>query len=235
MIDYDRSFVTYRNPHANCSTPLHLAASNGYPEEYPEIVRILIINGADVNAQDDRHMETPLYLAAECGYIETVKLLLDYGADVTIQNVNGKTALFASTDPFSRHPKDVQSLLLKAGAGDVMTVFDAVRIGDLARVTQMLDTDPGLIAVIDSGYRDSTLLHHAAETGQVAVAKYLLEKGADINATDRWGWTPLGLAIEFSDSPEMISLLELHNAVEPSNPGYPINNEDAAREWPRGS
>ncbi len=39
-----------------------------------------------------------------------------------------------------------------------------------------------------------TKLHHAALEGDATVARLLLDEGADVNATDRWGRTPLFIA-----------------------------------------
>lgn len=206
LIEFDPSFVQYRNPNAHGRTPLHRAAECGSPD----VVRLLLDRGADINARDELNGVTPLHLAAEHGRVDIVKVLIRHGADVTIQNRKGKTPLFASTDIYNPHRNETQALLLASGASRAMTIFDAVRLGDMTRVIEMVDTDSALVEVRDTGHRDFTLLHHAAETGQVAVAEYLLSRGADPQAEDVWGWTPVSLAEEYSESPEMVALFRSH-------------------------
>lgn len=59
-------------------TPLHLAATIGSAE----IVRLLIQNGADVEACDvDLYRSTPLHFAAQLGKLLAVKALVENGAD----------------------------------------------------------------------------------------------------------------------------------------------------------
>ena len=80
-------------------TPLHLAAA-GYRVE---IVRLLLSAGADVNAGHNHRAGTPLHYAADgcvgglCfdpkRQVETLRELIDQGADVQAQDKNGATAL----------------------------------------------------------------------------------------------------------------------------------------------
>lgn len=58
------------------STPLHLAAQNGFTE----IIGLLLDCGADIN--EDEFEETPLYEAVRFGQIETVQFLLENGANI---------------------------------------------------------------------------------------------------------------------------------------------------------
>src|SRR5262245_8221425 len=80
-------------------TVLHLAAA-GYRVG---IVRRLLESGADPNAAKNRRRSTPLHYAAD-GFItgpawdakrqvETIHCLLDHGADIQLQDMNGATAL----------------------------------------------------------------------------------------------------------------------------------------------
>lgn len=79
-------------------TCLHEAALEGHVD----IVEFLIEKGADVNKQALKagDLETPLIDAAENKHFETVKILLQNGADPRIFNIDGFTAL---TKIFSKH------------------------------------------------------------------------------------------------------------------------------------
>jgi hypothetical protein len=79
------------------STPLHLAADNGCLD----VCRILLKHNADVDSRKDDG-STPLHLASsswEEGSAVVVKLLLDYGADVWVRNLSGKTASEVASGP----------------------------------------------------------------------------------------------------------------------------------------
>ena len=54
---------------------------------------MLIENGADVNAKNNYKPKSPLHIASYMGKLETVKLLLIYGADIDIKNKDGATPL----------------------------------------------------------------------------------------------------------------------------------------------
>ena len=72
-----------------CS-PLIVAAKWGYLE----IVKLLLDNGADVNAWAwDTMEQTALMEASDQGHVELVKFLLQKGANVNFRNKNGWTAL----------------------------------------------------------------------------------------------------------------------------------------------
>ena len=75
-------------------------------------------------------------------------------------------------------------------------LIDAVKQGDLERVTAILDQAGDLIHLRDSS--GATPLHYAAFHGQQQVAELLIDRGADINSTDnQFGATPAGWAIEY--------------------------------------
>ena len=93
----------------NGQTPLHLVSER----HFPTFLAILLKFGADVNAQDDDNM-TPLHVAISSsspelqpwevlgGYsqaesddlkVEVIRLLLEHGANIRMQNRRGETAL----------------------------------------------------------------------------------------------------------------------------------------------
>ncbi len=68
-------------------------------------------------------------------------------------------------------------------------IFDAIRNGDTAKVMALVEKDPRLVQARNA--RQSTPLHVAVDTGNATLARYLIEKGADINAVNQNNWTPL--------------------------------------------
>ncbi len=61
--------------------------------ENAPIARRLVEQGADVNAVRDNRKTTALMIAADADDLESLKLLLDHGADVTVKNKRDQTAL----------------------------------------------------------------------------------------------------------------------------------------------
>lgn len=69
-------------------TPLHQAAYGGNTE----IARLLIEQGANVNAAD-KYGITPLMNACDGGFVETARLLIEQGADVNAVDENLETVI----------------------------------------------------------------------------------------------------------------------------------------------
>lgn len=83
-----------------------------------------------------------------------------------------------------------------------------VNEGDLDGIRELLDSGT------DVNFRDidhRTALHLAACQGYVDVAKFLLEKGAEVDPQDRWGSTPLADALHYKNH-DVMKLLEKHGA-----------------------
>jgi ankyrin repeat protein len=87
-------------------TPLHYAASGGNAE----VVQLLLDNYAYVDAESPNG-STPLMMAAMYGSPETVRTLLAAGADPTLKNARGLTAL-----DFARRANKQDAALLIAAA-----------------------------------------------------------------------------------------------------------------------
>lgn len=91
--------------------PLHYAAASGSNE----IVQILLDHSAYIDAESP-NKTTPIMMAARGGYILTVKLLLDEGADATLKNDLGMTAIdFAEKYNFKDIAEGLTYRLRKAG------------------------------------------------------------------------------------------------------------------------
>jgi ankyrin repeat protein/cell division protein FtsB len=73
-------------------TPLHWAVETGHVE----IIRLLLQNGADVNAKSNVG-HTPLHCSAWNGHVDILHLLVENGANLEVQNIDGNRALHFAT------------------------------------------------------------------------------------------------------------------------------------------
>jgi hypothetical protein len=88
-------------------TPLHMACAGGSVEH----TRLLLEEGADVNAATNNTGYTPLHMA--CDHAACVRLLLEAGADANARDVSGRTPLHYAA---LQSEYDCMRLLLEAGA-----------------------------------------------------------------------------------------------------------------------
>lgn len=203
LIDYGANVncVDYGN-----STPLVRAAVGGNLK----LVQILLAKGANINASTDDGYSA-LYLAVRERRTNCVQFLLEKGANLDIEDNYGLTALgWCLENPSELHSKFMSELLGAKGATKTgsrrkqTNIFTASGTGDLERVKELISESPELIRF--KNYEGRTPLHAAASRGVVPIVKYLIDKGADINAIDDVGVPPLHAAAQ-SGSLETVKLV----------------------------
>lgn len=79
-------------------------------------------------------------------------------------------------------------VFIAGGCATTHPFIVAAEKGDTAGITSMLDKDPELINV-------RTALHSAINKGHTDIANLLISRGADVNAIDDGGFTPLKMAV----------------------------------------
>ncbi len=99
--------------------------------------------------------------------------------------------------------------IYKSGGSEVkdskLKLHDAVKNGNINTVIQLLKTDEKIIKELNLD-NNNTPLHLAANLGQTAIVELLIQAGADVNAQNKQGQTPLDLATQKKHT-EIINLL----------------------------
>src|SRR5687768_17328889 len=166
-LNIGRHYLAYEG-----ATPFYLAARNG---DEP-MMRVLVAGGADPK-KPTRFGITPLMAAACMDYYE------------------GETA-----GPFSGVPEAQRLEAVKFALALGNPINGRTTFGDYS----MIGTPEGTLlkypdnfneladlGVGDMRFADMTALHGAVICNQPSIVKYLIEQGAEVNATNRLGWTPL--------------------------------------------
>ena len=163
------------------------------------MMELLVANGANVNAEWGGRFPI-IFAPCETVDAQALRWLLDHGADPHVRRstASGGTALDYVIGTYSRSAQLGECIDMLIGAGcttrrGTPAVLEMLR-GRIDRLAYLLESDPGLVKrrfpELDFGstayrgltLRGGTLLHVAAEYGNVDAARLLLEFGADVNA-----------------------------------------------------
>ena len=217
FIDIDSPIIGY----CGC-TPMGEAAAKGFNE----VIRILLDAGADPNLESDEapdHWDgygakAPLHIATERGHLKTIQVLMQGGADPNQPDKeSGYTPLhYAAEEKVEEDDnEDVARALLEGGAdpnkvnrkGETPLNLAAFDSHDkVAKVLLEKGADPNLAG----GRYGNTPLHFASNEKQGGrdrqILKNLLHAGANPNATNDYGDTPLIRAAK-DDNAEIVPLL----------------------------
>lgn len=171
---------------------LHIATD--WPGHFPnvkETIEVLISAGADINARlkhpDPNHPpETPLHWAASNDDVAAIDALLDGGADIEISG-----AVFTNGSPISDAVVFAQwnaaRRLLDRGAQT--TIWQSAALGLQGRVKAYCET-----ASPPANDELTNAFWNACRGGQKETARYLLDRGADLNWVGYDNRTPLHAA-----------------------------------------
>jgi ankyrin repeat protein len=157
-----------------------------------ELVKKLAAHGANVNATMTKRPNlnntrlnergaTPFLLAALTADAELMRILAALGADPLLTNADKSTPLMAAAGLATRSPGE--------DAGTESEVLEAVRVA--------LELGADINAVDNNG---ETAMHAAAYKNLPKVVRFLASRGARIavwNREDKFGWTPLAIAVGY--------------------------------------
>jgi uncharacterized protein len=176
-------------------TPLMVASRSGNPA----VVEQLIAKGATVNARGTRG-QTALMWAVAQRHAECVKVLLAHGADIHTRSDVWSEVMAVPPHGYLEYNRAIPH------GGDSALMF-AARVGDLASARLLVAAGANVNDVDAWGVSATTL---AAHSGAVDVVGFLLDRGADANASAA-GFTALHAAVMRRDD-TMVRALLSHGA-----------------------
>ena len=183
----------------NGNQPLHLACNQGRPQ----IVKVLVTYGADVNAVN-KLGQAPLHITCngEKDFSQLCEILLNHNANIDAVDGVGNHPLHLAC---KRHHYLAGILLVSHGA-DITAV-------DGNGYTPLLLTSQVFVGPSGVDHFGNHALHIAAKQCRVQMTHLLLGCGADVNAKNYCGQTPLHEAANGEkDFPEMCEILLKHGA-----------------------
>jgi uncharacterized protein len=170
----------------------------------------------------------PIVEAARVGDTPAVRRLLESGAAVNAPAVDGTTALH-----WAAHVDDLElaRVLIKAGADPnavnrygVTPLSAAARHGNAAMLSLLFDSGADMKAADAASGGGQTLLMLAARTGGVDAVRFLIRRGANVNATEPRTGTTAVIWAAAENRAEVIRLL--------AEAGADVNSRSKLTEYP---
>ncbi|KAI5948683.1 NAS6 [Candida theae] len=183
-------------------TPLHWAVSIDNAELVQFIVEHLP-KGTDIDELVDGSGWTPLHINSSIGNIEILNILIhtDPQPDINLPTNQGTTALHLTVS--KNHVRYASVLIDEMGANcrvkdkkGYTPLHRASSIGSIG-ILKLLINSPKGVNVNAKDNDGWTSLHHALAEGHGDAAVFLVnEGGADINAENNEGQTPIQVAVD---------------------------------------
>lgn len=189
-------------------TLLHIAAKHGHCR----ICKILIENGADVNASDESFFDKPLHFAVREGHLGVCKFLIDSGADVNaIGGLHWSPLHWAASEGRLK----IGELLIERGADVNLKDWERQRTPLFSMAD--LNSNASFADILvkngaDINARDNELatpLIVAAGRASLGIIKNFIKLGADVNAKTYKGVTCLHRAARLVYAPETIQICKV--------------------------
>lgn len=191
--------ITYTN--IPTEHTIHTMINVGLGED---IIRVCIHRNRDhVNTLDQQGL-APLHCAANTANLFAVRLLVDYGADLSLKSSSGLTPLHQSL--CSRTATyDVCQLLLEKGANcndrcgarQATPLLYALQKKSLEYIKLLLSHGADIAA---SDILGEGALHYAARNRSAEVPKFVLDQGIDVERSSKQGLTALHCAVSSRNS-----------------------------------
>jgi|SRR5579871_6763249 len=179
-------------PEPNGAVPIMFAARSGNVAA----IQVLLDHHANVSATEPIRGTTPLMWAAEQGHPEAMRLLIEHGANVAAVSAPDTKGNKAYVAPTERQRAIADGIALDGSyigrrPGRAATATPKPRTADDVAAADAAAAEASFGRTRDKDGGGLTALVYAAREDCLECAKILLEHGAKVNQTTRYGWTPL--------------------------------------------
>ena len=203
LLDEHPDLLDASGGHFEKHTPLHRAAAHNQEAS----IRLLLERGADVRIRDFPYNAYALHFAAVKADLDVVKLLVDAGSDVVGEGDDYEVGVLGWATCLRPLREDVAEYLLRHGAR--LNFWCAIALDRGEDVRHFVARDPSLLSArMSRNHHRRTALHHAAAKNRPNMVRLLLDLGADPNATDATGATPLTTASQENADVAVVAMLE---------------------------
>lgn len=168
-----------------------------------DIIAYALTKGAQINAQAN-DKSTPLIVASQVGAKQSVSLLTEKGADINARMTGGFTALHLASQ---QGQTEVVKILIAAGADKTLlsepkgSGLQAIHLAALGGHAGAMSALYKAGVSIDALSADKkTPLMIALSAKQEKMANLIVNTGANVNAADAQGLTPLMLLASYDGS-----------------------------------
>eukprot|EP01124_Arcella_intermedia_P010748 TRINITY_DN17283_c0_g1_i1.p1 TRINITY_DN17283_c0_g1~~TRINITY_DN17283_c0_g1_i1.p1 ORF type:complete len:911 (-),score=204.54 TRINITY_DN17283_c0_g1_i1:24-2756(-) len=194
------------------ATPLHISSTLGFSD----VVQFLVLRGGVPIDPLNNKQETPLMKACKKGHADIASFLLQKSASISLISSKNMNAIqYAKT---YQHDKIVKQILDTYGS----KLSSCCQQNNLKKVKEFLAdkglSDPDTFQHVIEWKNDvgETALCEAAKSGKGNIAKYLLQKKANIDTTTKDNDTPLIIACRRGRA-KIVSILIDHKAsIDPT-------------------
>jgi ankyrin repeat protein len=188
-----------------CGAKINLGVPQFYMNDDVEFLEKVIEKRKNQKEQPLIRDTMSIYWAAAYNAVKCAEVLLDAGVDVNMRDYQGQTPLWYAVNYYGMNVRPLQDqsavadFLLSRGAnpdqiekGGVNLLCRAVENQADWMVSRLLKAG----ASPNSKQWSRSALHFAVAGENINIVKMLIEAGAEVNATDKNGQTPLDIALK---------------------------------------
>ncbi|AMD19633.1 HCL518Cp [Eremothecium sinecaudum] len=200
--------------------------SKDWPESLAYVLGKLPVHLRTYLLQKDNYKRTPLHYAAQYGLVEVTGVIISFLKEWDVWDPNisiDDIEIWGDSEQLTplhlavigTHPQTIKKMLSYLNPGVTLTTPRLLHLATRLNSTQLLES---LLSAkgFDIDYKDpdnsETALYVACKLGLYDAAKYLIEKGANMEISEKlFGWTPIFAAV-VEGYTDIVQLLISHSA-----------------------